>query len=874
MNTADAAPDDTVRLPRPAKAPPPATGQPDPEHPVLHREQTLAIVFGASEWPFYPDFQDAPSFRHSAHEMADYLRSPAGLNLPARNVKVLVDAFDPAPEILEQMWDFIRTHRAALAKDGTPATDLLLYYVGHGGFSDSDAFFLSTRSTNEDDPLATSITAESLGRLVREAASGLRTYVVLDCCFAASASKEFMSAGPVGVAGAQLAEVLPPQGDSAAAQGGQLPAYGTALLCASGPREPAKAPADLPFTMFTGGLLEVLRQGDPSAPAWLSLDDMQRLVRARLEARFGDKAVLPQVHAPQQRKGRVDLVPLFHNPARGAPSLEIPYSAGASERPAAAMQPEPSPPRLASPAVVVPSPGVAALSLGVAASSPGVAAPSPGVAASSPATGVEPAAAGAAQPGPASAASVASARRRSVWLIGIVLVAIVGGLVWGWVARMPSAQRAITATTSKAVAEQAEPATGQATSAAAGPTAPPATKPASVTRQIAPITQSPAPSTANPSTPMPSDAYTEAVALENARQFTAAAAAYQRLAEAGNAAAQYRLGELYENGRGVHQSYPDAARLFQLSADQGNQYAQAHLGSFYMHGLGVQQSDAKAAQLFKLAADQGDAGAENSLGYLYQNGRGVAQSYTAAARLFQLAADQGNAAAQASLASLYLRGLGVQPSFAEAARLGKLAADQGNAGAENSLGNLYEAGRGVPQSYPEAAKYFQLAADQGNAAAATSLGNLYASGSGVTQSDADAARYYKTAADAGDANAQASLALFYLNGHSVPQSDTEAVRLLRLAAGQGNSVAQANLAYLYLSDRGVDRSDTEAARLLQLATDGGNWDAENALALLYEAGRGVAQSDVEAARLLKLAAAVGNPSAQNNLGLLYERATA
>ena len=42
---------------------------------------------------------------------------------------------------------------------------------------------------------------------------------------------------------------------------------------------------------------------------------MQRLVRARLEARFGDKAVLPQVHAPQQRKGRVDLVPLFRNPA-------------------------------------------------------------------------------------------------------------------------------------------------------------------------------------------------------------------------------------------------------------------------------------------------------------------------------------------------------------------------------------------------------------------------------------------------------------------------------------------------------------------------------------------------------------------------------
>ena len=213
---------------------------PAADHLVLQREQTLAIVLGASEWPFYADFHDAPSFRHSAHDMADYLRAHDGLNLPARNVKVLVNSFDPAPEILEQMWEFIRTRRADLSRNGAPAADLLLYYVGHGGFSDSDAFFLSTRSTNEDDPLATSITAESLGRLVREAAAGLRTYILLDCCFAASASKVFMSGGPVGVAGAQLQDALPPQGDAAAHQNGALPAYGTALLCASGPRSPRK----------------------------------------------------------------------------------------------------------------------------------------------------------------------------------------------------------------------------------------------------------------------------------------------------------------------------------------------------------------------------------------------------------------------------------------------------------------------------------------------------------------------------------------------------------------------------------------------------------------------------------------------------------
>ena len=220
------------------------------------------------------------------------------------------------PRFLRQMRDFIRNRRNDLRSLQIPAADLLFYYVGHGGFTDGDAFFLSIRSTGEDDPLATSITMESLGRLIREGAAGLRTYLVLDCCFASSASKVFMGGGPLGVAGAQLKDVLPPQGDAAATHRGNLPEYGIALLCASGSREPAKAPPNLPYTMFTGGMLDVLRRGDPSAPAWLSLDDLQRLVRARLAEQFADKAVLPQVHAPQQRAGRVDLVPLFRNPGR------------------------------------------------------------------------------------------------------------------------------------------------------------------------------------------------------------------------------------------------------------------------------------------------------------------------------------------------------------------------------------------------------------------------------------------------------------------------------------------------------------------------------------------------------------------------------
>ena len=284
-------------------------------HPILQREQTLAIVLAASEWPTYPGFHASPSFRHSAVAIVNYLRSSEGLNLSPRNMKVLIDSFDDLPEVLRQMRTFISDRRLDLSNLGTPVTDLLLYYVGHGGFGDRERFFLSIRATDASDPLATSITANSLGRLLRDVAGGVRAYLVLDCCFAASLVEGFMSDGPLGVAEAQLHDAIPPEGDALAISAGKLPSYGTALLCASASRERAMAPLDLPYTMFTGGLLDVLKNGHPDKPAWLSLNDMQQLVTIRLKEQFAEKAVLPEVHSPQQRMGRVDIVPLFRNPA-------------------------------------------------------------------------------------------------------------------------------------------------------------------------------------------------------------------------------------------------------------------------------------------------------------------------------------------------------------------------------------------------------------------------------------------------------------------------------------------------------------------------------------------------------------------------------
>ena len=63
----------------------------------------------------------------------------------------------------------------------------------------------------------------------------------------------------------------------------------------------------------------------------------------------------------------------------------------------------------------------------------------------------------------------------------------------------------------------------------------------------------------------------------------------KRLAESGDASAQYNLASMYYNGEGVPQNYNEAIRWYKKAADQEDAKAQGVLGSMYYEGLGVPQ---------------------------------------------------------------------------------------------------------------------------------------------------------------------------------------------------------------------------------------------------------------------------------------------
>jgi TPR repeat protein len=121
------------------------------------------------------------------------------------------------------------------------------------------------------------------------------------------------------------------------------------------------------------------------------------------------------------------------------------------------------------------------------------------------------------------------------------------------------------------------------------------------------------------------------------QEFGKAAEIWQPLADKGDPTAQYLLGNLYADGKGVARDYAAAFKWFRLAADQGNAAAQYNVAASYAAGVGVPKSDVDAAKWFRRAADQGMPVAQLNLGLLHASGTGVAKDNVEALKWFEIA---------------------------------------------------------------------------------------------------------------------------------------------------------------------------------------------------------------------------------------------
>ena len=142
--------------------------------------------------------------------------------------------------------------------------------------------------------------------------------------------------------------------------------------------------------------------------------------------------------------------------------------------------------------------------------------------------------------------------------------------------------------------------------------------------------------------------FEDGVAAYERKDYVTAAKLMRVAADQGNSVAQYELGVMYDEGRGVIQDYKEAVKWFRLSADQGNARAQFNLGVMYVEGQGVTQDFKEAVKWYRLSADQRDAIAQSNLGFMYANGQGVTQDYVRAHMWWNISASSGHKNSEAN----------------------------------------------------------------------------------------------------------------------------------------------------------------------------------------------------------------------------------
>lgn len=363
---------------------------------------------------------------------------------------------------------------------------------------------------------------------------------------------------------------------------------------------------------------------------------------------------------------------------------------------------------------------------------------------------------------------------------------------------------------------------------------------------------------------------------------------YERATCHGNLEAQRILAGMKE----LRQEFPEAARFYQLAADQGDTEAQYCLGYMYNDGRGVDRDIQAAIGLFRLAADRGHADAQYELGCIYVIGGDVEENYEEAARLFHLAALQGHAQAQFNLGAQFHRGLGVAQDDRQAARWYGSAAIQNNRLAQCNLGYLYKKGKGVNQDDRKAVRLYRQAAKGDIAEARCNLGSAYEKGAGVRRSARKAAKHYQLAAALGSKRAQRKLDLLQKKIENLrpsnvaliysPHETNQATAPLRQRVHcQWSENDQDNVEQIHRTKRRVYQADLLRLRSAQIDKETAEWYQEKVtqgsatalynLSLCYMKGKGVQQDIWQSLKLLKDAVDLEEPRAQYRMGKICER---
>ncbi len=376
----------------------------------------------------------------------------------------------------------------------------------------------------------------------------------------------------------------------------------------------------------------------------------------------------------------------------------------------------------------------------------------------------------------------------------------------------------------------------------------------------------------------------------------------KKLAESGNASAQFRLAKMYRDGKGVDKDKGEALKWMGVAAEHGHAGAKMNLLDMVEPSL--------AFQMCREMAESGNKDAQFRLAKMYIEGRGVEKNTGEAYVWITKAIEQGHQKAKEILDSdpnfsnYSVDVLISEGSIDSLTKVLDTATDQGRiAKAQYRLALIYRDAKGVPMDQLEARAWMSKAAKNGHSEAIRCMGKRSLGidikrfvDEGLEKRPEEIESECRKLAEQGCPDALGHLGKTYIkNGIG---DSSEAVEMIRTAidggwddnsvlktlwdaelfkdleaiAGEfsvkGDGIAMGFLGRMCRDGKGVEKDLQAAAEWMREASDNGNtWAYRELLGILWKIG--TPESYSEMAAVAPMLAKKGDSRAIAYLGRMY-----
>ena len=266
----------------------------------------------------------------------------------------------------------------------------------------------------------------------------------------------------------------------------------------------------------------------------------------------------------------------------------------------------------------------------------------------------------------------------------------------------------------------------------------------------------------------------------------------------------YKLGKLYELGKGTDLNYEEAITCYQIASKGNNKYAQYSLANMYLDGNGIELTEdnkdkytLESYHLLQKSASQNFVPANYQLGKISADLKTPFYDLSKAIAYFSVAAESGNNLANYQLGKIFTDINNEFYDLNKGIDYFKKAAEQGNEISLYKLGKTFYDHREVPGMLEQSIFYLHKASAKNNEHADYLLGVLYADKNSRFYNINKAIDFFGKSIEKGNIYAMGKLGNIYLWGsHKGIEKDAKkGIALLTQAAKNGNEQAKESMEY-------------------------------------------------------------------------------